>query len=147
MALTMTALAACGPARSSMQVPSPPPMLTRPAEYAFGDAIAAADSAAMGHVVDLFQGRFGRPEIVRYTASSGTDFDRLKAYYDAGATAAGWEPLPDLGRDLPPGERAIGYHAGNSAFVVVWLAPRPGSALVPVNVIRFGRTLPGRDAK
>ncbi|MCX8474245.1 MAG: hypothetical protein MT490_00480 [Sphingomonas sp.] len=135
MALAVAALAACGPAQSP-QVPSPPPDLAQPAEYAFGDAVAAADSAAIGHVADLLQAG-GRPEVTRYAAASGTDFAKLEAYYDVRAAAGGWEPLADLGRSLPPGERAIGYRAGNSAFAVVWLAPRAGSGFVPVNVIRF----------
>ncbi|UIJ46529.1 hypothetical protein LZK98_06150 [Sphingomonas cannabina] len=121
-----------------MQVPDPPPMLTRPDEYAFGDKIAVADEVAVRHVDELLRQRYSRPEVKRYTAPRNADFDALKAYYDTRAGAAGWKPIPGLGRSLFPGEYALGYERGGSAFAVVWLTPRPGSALVPVNVIRFG---------
>ena len=138
MVLAMAALAACGDGRSVMQVPDPPPMLALPDEYAFGDKVAVADETAVRHVDELLRQRYGRPDVKRYTAPGNADFGALRAYYDTRAGAIGWKPIPGLGRSLFPGEYALGYERGGSAFAVVWLTPRPGSTLVPVNVIRFG---------
>lgn len=129
------ALAAC----SEPQVLDPPPMLAQPAEYAFGDSVAAADGAAVRHVIDLLEPRFGRAEVRRYTASSRADFAELRAYYDMRAAKAGWRPIPDIAGAVSPRENAIGYRADGAAFAVVWLTPRPDSPLTPVNVIRFAR--------
>lgn len=114
-------------------------MLAQPAEYAFGDSIAAADSVAIGHVIDLLEPLHGRAEVRRYTASSRADFAELRAYYDTRAAKAGWRPIPDVAGAVSPQENAIGYRADDAAFAVVWLTPRAGSPLTPVNVIRFAR--------
>ncbi|MGK6354139.1 hypothetical protein ACMGDH_02805 [Sphingomonas sp. DT-207] len=112
-------------------------MLSHPAEYTFGDAIAAADATAVGHVVDLLGPRHGKPEVTRYVAPAGSDLAGLETYYDAKARAAGWQPIAEVRGALSPGESAIGYRADGGAFAVVWLTPRANSAATPVNVIRF----------
>lgn len=138
MALAVMVLAACSKAPSRMSVPNPPATLTLPAEYAFGDTIGAADAAAIAHVIDSLQPHFGHPKVTRYTAPRETDFTALRAHYDVQAIAAGWQPMPYVGRGLPANEQAIGYQADGTAFAVVWLAPRVDSPITPVNVIRFG---------
>lgn len=113
-------------------------MLASSTEYGFGDSIAAADAAALGHVVDLLTPRYGRPQVTRYSAPADADFDQLRTYYDARAKALGWQPIADLRSVLSPQENAIGYSAEGTAFAVVWIAPRPGSP-TPVNAVRFNR--------
>lgn len=113
-------------------------MLASSAEYGFGDSIAAADAAALGHVVELLAPRYGRPEVTRYSAPADADLDQLRTYYDARAKALGWQPIADLRSILSPQENAIGYSAEGTAFAIVWIAPRPGSP-TPVNVVRFNR--------
>lgn len=137
MVLAVAALPACSKAPSHMPTPDPPSMFTRPAEYAFGDTIGAADAAATNRVIDALKPHYGHPEVTRYTAPADADFVALKAYYDTRAAAAGWSPILQLGRGLPAGEQAIGYAADGTAFAVVWLKPRADSPITPVNVIRF----------
>lgn len=120
------------------EVPPPPAMLERPADYGFGDTIAAADAAAVAHVVDLLRPDHGRPEITRYTAPAGESLKTLRRHYETGALAAGWHPIKEVQGALTPGENALAYRATDKAFAVVWLTPRPGAA-TPVNVIRFER--------
>jgi hypothetical protein len=132
-------LLALGACAAAPKIPEPPSMLSRPAEYVFGDAIAAADATAVGHVVDLLGPRHGKPEVARYVAPANLDLAGLETYYDAKARAAGWEPIVDVRGALSAGENAIGYRADGTAFAVVWLTPRGNSAATPVNVIRFER--------
>jgi hypothetical protein len=135
--LAVATLNACG--TPLPEVPEAPAMLTRSVEYGFGDAIAAADAAAIARVVDLLRPRHGTPEVTRYTASARSDLAGLRTYYDARTAAAGWHPIAEIGGAVAPGENAIGYRASDTAFVVVWLTPRPGWTTTPVNVIRFKR--------
>jgi hypothetical protein len=131
-------LAACSEGSKDMRVPDPPPTLASPPDYAFGDAIGAADNAAIGRVIDALQPRFGRPTVARYTAPRETDFTALEAYYDARAEATGWRPMPEISRSLAPMEHAIAYQTDDAAFAVIWLEPRADSPITPVNVVRFG---------
>ncbi|MBO9623408.1 MAG: hypothetical protein J7500_11925 [Sphingomonas sp.] len=130
-------LGACAP--SPAQVPEPPAMLASSAEYGFGDTIAAADQAALAHVIDLLAPRYGSPQVTRYVARAGADLGQLRTYYDARANAAGWQAIGDVQGVLSLRENAIAYSSGSSAFAVVWIAPRTDSPAVPVNVVRFDR--------
>ncbi|QAY79099.1 hypothetical protein [Sphingosinicella sp. BN140058] len=129
----------CRAAPMEPEVPSPPSAFRQQEEYAFGDTIAAADTAAVAHVVDVLGPRFGRPEVARYVLAATVDLARVEAYYANGAKAAGWRPLPDIGAGVSPGERAFAFRSDRTAFAVVAIAPRPGVDTIPANVIRFHR--------
>jgi hypothetical protein len=135
--LLMLALGGCG--EQLPQVPEAPAMLISSAEYPFGDTIAAADAAAIGHVADVLTPRYGKPEVTRYIAPASADLRQLKSYYDAGADAGGWRPIGEVDGALSPGENAVAYRVGDAAFAVVWLTPRAASAATPVSVLRFAR--------
>lgn len=120
-------------------MPSPPSAFRRQEEYAFGDAIAAADATAIAHVVDVLGPRFGRPEVDRYVVPAAVDLTRIEAYYAAKAESAGWRPLPEFGTVLAPGEGGFAFQTDRTAFAIVTIAPRAGIDTIPVNVIRFRR--------
>ncbi|WP_419814401.1 hypothetical protein [Glacieibacterium sp.] len=129
-------LSACDDKASTMTLPDPPAPLTRPAEYSFGDHVAAADER-LAKRAGVALGNPGRPREVHYVAPAGTDFDAIRQSYAARARDGGWAEARTLALTLRPGEGGFGFTRGDQAFALVWLRAEAGGA-TPVTVIRVG---------
>ncbi|MBB5760154.1 hypothetical protein HNR00_004900 [Methylorubrum rhodinum] len=120
------------------RLPDPPPPIVRPAEYAFGDTIAALDNRAAGSAQDLLRPTYGRGDELSLLAPAGTDFAVLARWYEARAQETGWRPVEDFTARLGRGRHGIAYASGQQAFALIWIDATAADGSRPVTMIRFG---------
>lgn len=118
-------------------LPDPPAPLSQPAEYAFGDRIAAADERLAARVADALGQKYGRPREARYVAPAVADLVTLQRFYAARARKGGWIETSAVAAALRPGEGGFGFTQGDRALAIIWLESEKGGA-TPVTVMRFG---------
>jgi hypothetical protein len=130
------ALAGCGAKEpSAMVLPDPPAPIERPAEYAFGDTVAAQEERLAGDVDRVLRTRFGKPIETHLTAPAGTDFAAISRWY--GEKAQGWQPLPEVATMAKAGGGSgFGFAQGDHALVLLWLPALPGASH-PVTLLRY----------
>lgn len=137
-ALVAGLLAACtGPSGEPGALPALPDGVTAPAEYAFGDDVAARDLRAWGPVYDALAMDLDEERLrtVPLVLDTTVDVVTVQDAYAGELTGArGWEPLPQ-----EPGDEAWaqGWASpdGDDALVLVGLEPRPGETRVPLTVV------------
>lgn len=120
-----------------MTLPDPPAPLTRTAEYAWGDRVAAAEERMKTRVAAALAARFGRPRETLYTVRAGSDPAAVQSWYAERARDAGWTELPAIPSALRPGEGGFGFAQGDRALAILWLTSKDGGP-TPVTVMRFG---------
>lgn len=128
-------MAACAP-DAPTALPDPPAPIERPAEYAFGDDVAAREERVLRRVTDAL-GAGGRPRETRFVAPAGYDLAQLERFYAAQAEAGGWAPVTALASALDRGAGGVAYTRDGETVALVWLRPEPGAA-APVTMLRFG---------
>jgi hypothetical protein len=125
-------------------LPPLPPEIGRPAEYAFGDAVAQRDQRAWGPVFDALAQRFGKARltVLRLTLAADADVGALRHRLDREMVERRrWRALiQEAGR---PEAWTHGYASadGRHVLMLIGLRPRSGEVLVPLTIVT---TLPGK---
>lgn len=118
-------------------LPAPPDGVTAPAEYAFGDDVAARDLRAWGPVYDALATEVDEERLrtVPLVLDTGVDVTEVRDAYDGElAGDRRWEPLS---AQPGAGAWAQGWTSpdGDDALVLVGLEPRSGETHVPLTVV------------
>lgn len=131
----LAAAAMIGGCSAPARVPDAvPPMLQRPAEYAWGDPVAARDDRLARHVTRALSADHGQASELHLIAPDGAAIEQSRSWYRS-QLGQGWAPLP-LESVLEPGEAGYGFANGRAAIVVAWLPAQPDGRH-PVTVFRF----------
>lgn len=129
-ALYLSLLMSCSEPKA--EITGPPPWLTVPARYPWGDAVATSENRLARHVTAALGPRFGAADEVHAVAGSRAEIDRLERWY-RDRVGPDWIRLHV---PLSAGESAFGYQRGNQAVVIGWLEAQTDGS-VPVIVFRF----------